>query len=533
MTLSWLHGPLRRLLSTQKPAFPHPRRPRKFRGIGDGSELLEPRVLLSACETALPCGVNEEAVEVNAAPVLDSRSPNQTYFEDHTPVRIDANLRISDPDSADFDGGTAVITILNATVGDQIVLQEDTYGGRELLLNNTDILVDGVVVGAIISTVNGLEIGFNANASLAEVRRVMWAVSFFNEFDQPVAGLRSIEFSVSDGDGGMSNSVAKQIDLVPTPDAPFISNTGVAVTFVEGGGPIQIDSTVTVIDPDGTTDWGGTKLNVIIRRNADSRDRLTIENQGNGPGQISVIGNDVFYEGTAIGTFNGGVGTTRLQVLFVGGTTNIAIEAVMRAVRYESLNPNIRVASKDVLFRMQDTDNLDSNVSFHSVVRVDIQTTNATPSLSGIAGTTSNFHAGAEPRTIAPGALLVDNDYNGVGFLTAEITAGGEFGDRLRLFSQGFGTNQVGVINNQIFFENVQIGTWSGGIYLAGNSNPLRLTFNTNATRAAVERVARLVTYVHVNANPSVLQRAIAFTFTDEHGAASNTETAFINVFGN
>ena len=284
---------------------------------------------------------------------------------------------------------------------------------------------------------------------------------------------------------------------------------------------------VSVWDPDQHNQWGGAKLNVQVSRNADSFDRLTIANQGTGPGQVSTNGPTVLYQGLPIGDWNGGVGTTRLQVNFqlFQGTPLESVQAVIQAIEYENLNDQPAVASKDIRFELTDPQNQTNVVIPNALVTVNLQATNDLPTLTGISNPVYTYNEGAAPQTVGTGGVITDSDYNGGGFIRV-MPVGGEASDRLTLFHQGTGTNQVGVSGNQVSFGGVLMGTISGGVGM----NPLQINLNSNATRAGAQAILRLVQFSSISQNPSTTQRQLGFLFDDGDGAQSNVVTAFVNV---
>ena len=460
------------------------------------------------------------------APVVSGLSAVQLYREGRPPALLSPNAIVSDPDTPILVGGRLLISFLNGEAGDQVSIV--MFRGVEAI--GTDVRHNGVSVGTITSNVagpgGGMTIDFNSNATLASVTAILNAVGFSNVQDDLASGVREVQYLVDDGTGGISVPVLQQIDVQAQSDRPHIANLGGPVTFVEDAGPIDLTSTGTLFDPDLHADWNGGRLNVRVSRNLDSFDRLTIRNDGNGPGQIGVSGNQVLYESVQIGTFNGGVGTTRLQINFIAGSTESAIQALIRAIQFENLIDLPIVASKDVRFELTDPENFANLAVPNGILIVNMEGTNDLPTIGGISSSPQIYNEGGAPRTVGTGGTVTDGDYNGTGFLRVSIVAGGEATDRLNVLNQGMGTNQVGVVSNQIFFSGVLIANKSGGIGV----NPMQINFNANATRPAVQAVMRLVQFSSASENPSTMPRQLDFLFNDGAGADSNVVSAFVNV---
>ena len=462
-------------------------------------------------------------LNITNPPVVAGSGAAQTYREDRPPQVLDTSTLVSDPDSGDFNGGFIDINLVGGDPTDEVLILE-IFG---VSLSGANISVDGALVGTFASDgFGGLDINLTtADATPTRISSLLRAVAFVSAENAPTP-TRFVEMILHDGDGGISDAFVKQVDVQAEPDRPQIASLGGPVTFIEDAGPIDLTATGTLFDPDLHPDWNGARLNVRVSRNLDSFDRLTIRNDGMGAGQIGVVGTGVFYEGTQIGTFNGGVGTTRLQINFIAGSTTASIQALIRAIQFENLIDLPVVASKDVRFELTDPQNFANLAIPNGIMTVNMQGTNDLPTIAGISATPVTYNEGGAPRTVGTGGTISDADYNGTGFLRVSIVAGGEANDRLGVLHQGLGTNQVGVSGNQIFFSGVLIATRSGGI----GTNPMQMNFNSNATRTGAQAVMRLVQYSSVSEDPSTVQRQLDFLFNDGDGADSNVLSAFVNV---
>ncbi|MBW4442205.1 MAG: DUF4347 domain-containing protein [Plectolyngbya sp. WJT66-NPBG17] len=142
---------------------------------------------------------------------------------------------------------------------------------------------------------------------------------------------------------------------------------------------------------------------------------------------------------------------------------------------------------------------------------------------------TVNYIENATPLLLDPTAIITDADnppnFN-TGVLTVSFSANGTADDRLAIQNQGTGAGQIGISGSAITFGGTAIATFTGGI---GTTN-LAITFNTNATIAAVEALLRNLTYVNVSETPSTLDRSVSFVMTDGAGGTSTTQTKTVSV---
>jgi len=137
-------------------------------------------------------------------------------------------------------------------------------------------------------------------------------------------------------------------------EADFALPSG-SLTYGIGEPPTGIDGYATVNDID-TADYNGGGLTVTIT-GGGSNDRLDVRNTGTGPGQISVSGSTISYEGAAIGTKTGGTGTTPLSITFnSAAATPAAAQALARSVTYQNVDANAAPQSRTVSFVLSDGD---------------------------------------------------------------------------------------------------------------------------------------------------------------------------------
>lgn len=167
-------------------------------------------------------------------PVLDGVNDEVTYIEDDVngvPQLIDANgaVAVSDPDSADFDGGSILVSNLvsSAPLIDQINppddLTQDQLGLRQadgITILGADVSVNGTLVGQIVQGgQNGepFELSLNANADAAIVELLVENLTYRNISDDPL-DVRQLRVQITDGDGGASEPAIVTVNITASPD---------------------------------------------------------------------------------------------------------------------------------------------------------------------------------------------------------------------------------------------------------------------------------------------------------------------------
>ncbi len=182
-----------------------------------------------------------EGVAGNAPPVLSNSGPAESYTEGAAPTIIDSTITLVDGDSPDFATGLISVEITTGgSTGDRLLVNDEGAGPGQIGVSGSDITYGGVVIGSFSGGANEtdpLVISLNANADALATQALLRNIAYWNTSDSPLETARSIEFSMSDGDGGASNVISQTVNV-----------TAVA------GNPIAVDDTFG-LDFDGEDDY--------------------------------------------------------------------------------------------------------------------------------------------------------------------------------------------------------------------------------------------------------------------------------------
>ncbi|OCW56502.1 tandem-95 repeat protein [Hoeflea olei] len=162
--------------------------------------------------------VNVTVTASNDAPGLTGLD-NATFLENTVnaaPQIIDADVTLTDPDSANFAGGSVTVS--------GFVAGEDTIGlnsGNGFTVSGAQVSYNGQYIGNLAggSGATPFSVSFNAFATPAVVEKLIENLTFANSSDNPTA-TRTLTISVSDGDGGTTD-VTTEITVTPEADAPL------------------------------------------------------------------------------------------------------------------------------------------------------------------------------------------------------------------------------------------------------------------------------------------------------------------------
>ncbi|MCH7599527.1 MAG: DUF4347 domain-containing protein, partial [Myxococcales bacterium] len=155
----------------------------------------------------------------NIAPTLSTPGAAISYTENDPATVIDATATVSDPDSADFNNGQLTVSITTgADTGDVLSIIE----ANGVTLTNSNVRVAGSTAGSYTGGSAGspLVITFTQSATAADVQTVMRQIGYASTSEDPSTTARSVEFLLTDGDGGTSNLAIQTVNVTAINDVP-------------------------------------------------------------------------------------------------------------------------------------------------------------------------------------------------------------------------------------------------------------------------------------------------------------------------
>jgi hypothetical protein len=281
------------------------------------------------------------------------------------------------------------------------------------------------------------------------------------------------------------------------------------VNYIAGNSPVTISPNASVSDPDSLTLNEGS-LFLSIVQGVTMNDRLTIQSQGDGPGQVLVSGQNVYYGGILVGTLNSnaGVGLAPLVVTFNQQSSAAAAQAILSAVQFSTTGPS-SAGTRVLQAIVTDDTHLPSTAALEQInVSLPVN-----PVALTLGSSSMNYLRGSGPAVIDAGATLTD--------VTATTFARGS----LTFQVHGGTKNHVAIgntldiqeRNGKVRFDGVLIGTLSDGT----------VHLNASATAPAVQALIRAITF---STNGHVGDRTATFMFHDGHGGtAFASKTIFVS----
>ncbi len=278
----------------------------------------------------------------NASGTIGNQAPNVTvpstvlaYRENGAVQFAGAGGSVSDTDSSNFATGKLLARIsANSETADRLQIRPQ---GPVTTNASSQVLVDGTIVGTFVNATGSstLSVTFNNAATPARVAQVLRSVAYFSTSQNPSTAQRTVQITISDGDGSSSNVVARRISVTSVNDAPVLaiaSNAAVNYTL-NSATAVAVAGAATVQDSDSANFAGG-KLTANFTQGASSSNRLLLS------GRFSFSSNNVLLDGTTvIGTrnANGGVGTN-LVITFNNAATPTVAQLLVRSLRFRTVN---------------------------------------------------------------------------------------------------------------------------------------------------------------------------------------------------
>jgi|GEM_PF-1572990 hypothetical protein len=415
------------------------------------------------------------------APALNTPGPAINYVENDPATVLDPSATVLDVDSEDFHRGTLSVSFsAGGTANDELSIVE---GGVVDLVGSSSIKVNGNNVGRFSGGTGGssLVISWNPQATPADAQAVLRQIGYQNTSDDPSTTQRIIDFVLTDGDGGTSNTAQQTVNVTSVNDDPLVAANN-QLTLAQGTTSLIPNSLLRVTDPDNTA--------------AEVTYTLTVASS-NGTLKLN---------GAALG-----VNDTFTQA-------DINADLLTYEHGAADTNPDS--------FTFTATDGVGGTLGA-TVFGITVLTDppgNDAPVLS-TTGPAISYTENDLATVLDPSATVVDvdsADFNG-GTLTVSFSAGGTANDGLSIVEGGV-VNLVDGSN--ILVNGKNVGSLSGG---TGGSS-LVISWSPQATPVDAQAVLRQIGYQNTSDDPGTTQRIIDFVLTDGDGGTSNTAQQAVNV---
>jgi hypothetical protein len=323
---------------------------------------------------------------------------------------------------ATFTGGGAAVPLDGA-----LMVGDIDNGGN---LTSATVSIGGFVSGdtLTVGTADGLIVGYDSttgilslsgSASLSAYQTALDSITYsFTSGADPTAGgtqtTRTIDWSVTDAStsNGISNTATSTLDVVHAP--PTLS-TGGTVTYVQAGTPAELDSTLSLSDPDS----GGLLTGATVRITS------------------GLLGGDTLNaDTTGLPSIIASYDSTTGELMLSGSDTLADYQAVLRSVTFESTSSNPTSTGADPSRTVTWT--INDGVSDNPITQTSAIDIHALPIVT-TSGAIATFSGGGSAVTL-DGALAVnDTSSTTLASATVSIGSGLQSGD-IMSFNNGANT---------------------------------------------------------------------------------------------
>ena len=170
------------------------------------------------------------------APNLTVSATPLSYTENDPATVIDPTATVTDPDSTDFDRGTLTVSYsASGTADDRLAVRNQGTGSGQISISANAVSYEGTVIGTITggTGTTALVITLNASATPTAVTALLRNLTYANLSENPSALPRTVQLTVTDGDGHTSNPVNKTINVTAVNDAPTLTGNAMLTAVTQ------------------------------------------------------------------------------------------------------------------------------------------------------------------------------------------------------------------------------------------------------------------------------------------------------------
>ena len=164
-------------------------------------------------------------VGVSDAPTFSLPSFSLSYTENAPDILINSYARVSDADSSNFDGGQLIVSISGSSKDDRLRIRNQGTSATQINVNGSRIKYGNYEIATFTGGIGSqdLIVTLNSNARTQYVEALLENITYGNVSKNPVSRPRKVEFVLTDGDGGTSETITKTIDVQAINETPQIA----------------------------------------------------------------------------------------------------------------------------------------------------------------------------------------------------------------------------------------------------------------------------------------------------------------------
>lgn len=167
-------------------------------------------------------------------PVVNGFDGTISFTENSNAVILDPDTTVTDVDSADFNTGALTVSLINnGEANDRLEVVNQGSAAGQIGVVGTDITYGGTVIGVMQGGVGltDLVVVLNSDSTAAAVQALIRNVTFRNVSEAPSTASRTVRVTLTDGDGGTSNSATKTINVTAINDVPVALASSISTSI--------------------------------------------------------------------------------------------------------------------------------------------------------------------------------------------------------------------------------------------------------------------------------------------------------------
>ena len=425
-----------------------------------------------------------DTVAMTAPPQITTDAGSAAFVEGDntasTPVAIDPGLTLSDGSSATLASATVAIT-------------GSFHSGEDVLAFVNDGSTMGNIVGAYNATTGVLTLSSaGATATLAQWQSALQAVAYTDTAVIPNTATRTVGFTVIDGGGNTSATATRTVTVTATDQTPIVTMPGGTASYVTGASATIVNSGVSVIDLDNSTQSSATVA--ITGGFRSGEDVLALTN-----GAAGAFGNIAASYDSATGVLTlSSAGATATDAQWARALSNVTFATSGthfgdRTIAFQTNDGMKTSASATTTVTVMDRPHVDTGAGSASFVAGD--------------------NAPSVPVAVSPGLALSDGSSAVLSSATVALTGGFHPGEDVLAFR-----------NDGATMGNITAS------YDAGTGVMTLTSAGSTATLAQWQAALASVTYTDTAVTPDTTARVVSFTVTDGNGTASDVQTCSVTV---
>jgi hypothetical protein len=175
-------------------------------------------------------------IDHNVVPQITFPAPDIEFYENNDAIIIDEFARVADEDSLNFDQGVLYVNFeRNGTSHDHLQIKDHGFGNTPIGLDENKVYSGEQLIGTFSGGTypEPLALTFTHWADIDVVKSLLRNILFVNDSENPVDSDRRLAITISDGDGGTSDPVYKNIHVHAINDDPvlYINNQIIDDTY--------------------------------------------------------------------------------------------------------------------------------------------------------------------------------------------------------------------------------------------------------------------------------------------------------------